>query len=466
MQHEGSGSTTLGLWNLRGQQASTFDLLNVNQLLQASSPPALGSDSAQSHYAVRSFRSGKIWLLAVESGQTESESNLLSTTLETGSWEVLTLSPLLSTALQGVSVALLGSAEHFMTPEGVHSVTISTLDYVKRSRRRRSTSVGRRPSHQRRPSRRSISTSSSVSTTQSASENVEERALTTTKLDETVWESFSGSHVVLASLALINGFFAILHATVTGVIRAPRGAAASNGRKTKGKAGTDVVEAVIGMLDKLQTLFVFGLLVLASWTSALPSPLSKGAKKSSWLPFLGKREIQAGHKGDSDCMDGKTLKKVRLRPVDAVSTLRRCLASRTIDPLRECTISIAEPQPHSTASPEPPTPVTPTPEPSNPDVVVSALIDMAAKISFLVLCPGTGSIKACTIDRTMYDCASTPWIQLEPIALGDGSAQVCNSDSCAIRVEVDMKAWVETQDETYVQSLSAPVSLSLRISAS
>ncbi len=87
----------------------------------------------------------------------------LTASLTEGSWDVLTVSPLLTTLVQGVSIALLGSNEHFMTPEGITSITISTVYPVKKSRKRRTASKTHRPAHHRSRSSRSSSTLSDAS---------------------------------------------------------------------------------------------------------------------------------------------------------------------------------------------------------------------------------------------------------------------------------------------------------------
>ncbi|KAJ1030300.1 hypothetical protein NDA16_001210 [Ustilago loliicola] len=436
VQHEKIGSATLGLWNLRGSQANSFDLVDMSQIL-----------AQPGHCAVKSFRTGKIWLLSNDT----SHGSTLSTVLKEGSWEVLALSPLLSTSVEGVHVAMLGSKEHFMTPNGIHSITISTSNPAKVARRRRSASKSHRPSHHRRRSSRSstYSFSSAASAT--------ETELTTTRNNvDTLVQQTNGSQAVLLSLALINGLFAMLH----GLVRSPQRTSA----RTKKAQRADVLDTVISMLDKIQTLMVFGLLIVASWTSIIPVPNAKDGK--TWLPAWGKKQIS-----DSN-VDDQTLKRVRLRPADAVATLKKCLTARTISPLRKFPISIAEPQaPTTTSSPEIQVkPRLASPEPvvtSKSDVVFTSVIDMAAKIGFLVICPAQACIKTCIIDRTVYDCALTPWITVTPIEIEVGSASLqAKEDGGAFKLEVDMKAWLASQDETYVQSLSAPVSVSIRISAS
>ncbi|KAJ1031699.1 hypothetical protein NDA13_002089 [Ustilago tritici] len=195
-QHEKTGSATLGLWNLRGGQASSFDSHHVSQIL-----PEPG------HCVVISFRTGKLWLLA-----NSTEHSMLSTVLEAGSWEVLKFSPLLNTSVDGVHVAMIGSTEHFMTPEGIHSITISTSNPAREVRRRRS---ARRPSHHRSHSSRSGTYSNS-----SVGDSTETALTTTTtaatKVD-TLMQQANGSQAVLLSLVLINGLFAALY----GVIRSP-----------------------------------------------------------------------------------------------------------------------------------------------------------------------------------------------------------------------------------------------------
>lgn len=438
VQHEKTGSATLGLWNLRGRQARSFDLLDTSRVV-----------SQPSHYAVKSFRTGKVWVL-----NNDTNDSTLSTVLDEGSWEVLTLSPLLSTSVEGVHVAMLGSTEHFMTPVGIQSVTISVSNPAKEARRRRSASKPRRPSHHRSRSFRS----STYSISSSAS--ITETALTTTPGTtgvDTLVQQTNGSQAVLLSLALINGLFAMLH----GLIRSPR----CTTTKTKKAQRPDILDTVISMLDKIQTLMVFGLLIVASWTSIIPASSAKDGK--TWLPALGKKQIS-----DSN-VDDQTLKRVRLRPADVVATLKKCLTARTITPLREFPISIAaEPRsPTTTSSPLPEVePKVTTSDPviaSQPDVVITSIIDMAATVGFLIICPTQACIKACTIDRTVYDCTSTPWITVTPIEIEAGSATLrAKEDGAAFKLEVDMKAWLASQDETYVQSLSEPVSVSVRISAS
>lgn len=435
-QHEKTGSATLGLWNLRGGQASSFDSLHVSQIL-----PKPG------HCVVISFRTGKLWLLA-----NSTEHSMLSTVLEAGSWEVLKFSPLLNTSVEGVHVAMLGSTEHFMTPEGIHSITISTSNPAREVRRRRS---ARRPSHHRsRSSRSSTYSNSSVG-------DSTETALTTTttaatKVD-TLMQQANGSQAVLLSLALINSLFAALY----GVIR-------SSQRTTVGKSKRlprpDILDAVISMLDKIQTLMVFGLLIVASWTSIIPVSSGKEGG-NTWLLAWGKKQIS-----ESD-FDDQTLKRVRLRPADAVATLKRCLASRTITPLREFPISIEEPRSPINPSPSSTVQAKPrviTSEPmviAKPDVIFISTIDMAAKIAFLVICPAQSCIKSCTIDRVQYDCSATPWITISAVEIEQGSAKSQrNEDGGAFKLEVDMNLWLESQDETFVQSLSAPVSVSVRVS--
>ncbi|SPO20060.1 uncharacterized protein UTRI_00454_B [Ustilago trichophora] len=469
VQHESTGSATLGLWNLRANRAGSFDLLDLKQMIPERTEAIQKHDPLPTQYAVRSFRTGKVWVLPTEAGQKGWDDGVLSATLEAGSWEVLTMSPLLSTAVAGVRVALLGSSEHFMTPKGVHSFSILVSAPLKDNRRRRSASKSRRPSQQHRcRSTRSVSTSSIASTaTETCSTHSTETALTTTttsSLDSFVRESCSGSRVVLVSLAMINGFFALLHATVSGVVSTPSHAC----RKSKRTARVNMVDSIIGVLDTLQTLFVFGLLVLASWTSVLPHSHSSKrgcSKKTSWLPFLRTNQIQEEANADEICMDDAIHKSIRLRPADAVSTLKRCLASRTIVPLREFPTSIANPiQPASnTSNPTSPIIENPTP-PQTPDVVATTHINMATKIHFLVLCPQIDCIKTCTIDRTTFDCATTPWITIHPIQIQPSApSQNDNAEGRAFTVQVDMKIWVENQDETYRQSLCGPVGLSLRI---
>ncbi|SPC65438.1 uncharacterized protein UHOD_00578 [Ustilago sp. UG-2017b] len=397
--------------------------------------------------SVISFRTGKLWLLA-----NSTEHSMLSTVLEAGSWEVLKFSPLLNTSVDGVHVAMLGSTEHFMTPEGIHSITISTSNPAREVRRRRS---ARRPSHHRsRSSRSSTYSNSSVG-------DSTETALTTTttaatKVD-TLMQQANGSQAVLLSLALINGLFAALY----GVIRSPQ-------RTTVGKSKIlpqpDILDAVISMLDKIQTLMVFGLLIVASWTSIIPVS-SRKEGGNTWLPAWGKKQIS-----ESD-FDDQTLKRVRLRPADAVATLKRCLASRTITPLREFPISIEEPRSPITPSPSSTVQAKPrviTSEPmviAKPDVIFISTIDMAAKIAFFVICPAQSCIKSCTIDRVQYDCSATPWITISAVEIEQGSAKSQrNEDGGAFKLEVDMNLWLESQDETFVQSLSAPVSVSVRVS--
>ncbi|EST09992.1 Glycosyl hydrolases 36 [Kalmanozyma brasiliensis GHG001] len=463
VQHEITSCATLGLWNLRGGDAATFDVLDVKQMLNKQGNVDQVSSLLYSQYAVRSFRSGKISLLSNEPSHDGQTNRLLNVSLAAGSWEVLTISPLLTTMIEGVRVAVLGSTEHFMTPGGVHAVSVVASYPDKESRRRSYLSHTRKPSHHRRRSTRSISSESASLLTAAAAANKDERALTKSSADKLMQRSDPAAQAVILSLALINGLFALLQSTMTGVVPGSRkGKGSIVPRKT---AGVDVVDTVIGMLDKLQTLFVFGLLVLASWTLTLPEASSK---RKSWLPFLDTKQIRATEESERLRPDDKTLRRVRLRPADAVATLKRCLESRTMMPLRQVPISMADPQPN--AAPSAPLPLSPLPETpltasvaTTPDVVVSMLIDMAVKMSFLVLCSSRESIKTCRIERTRYDCASTPWIKIEEVELEEGSST--QDGSKAFRVEVDLKAWKQNQDETYVQTLSAPVSLSLRISS-
>lgn len=102
---------------------------------------------------------------------------------------------------------------------------------------------------------------------------------------------------------------------------------------------------------------------------------------------------------------------------------------------------------------------------AKPDVIFISTIDMAAKIAFLVICPAQSCIKSCTIDRVQYDCSATPWITISAVEIEQGSAKSQrNEDGGAFKLEVDMNLWLESQDETFVQSLSAPVSVSVRVS--
>ncbi|CDU23988.1 uncharacterized protein SPSC_02617 [Sporisorium scitamineum] len=456
VQHEGSASATVGLWNLRAS-AETFDMLRLKQMLNKQDNFDQVTSSLYTYYAVRSFRSGNIWLLTSEADQ---EGALLSALLPAGSWEVLTVSPMLTTMVEGVSVALLGATEHFMTPGGVQAVAIATAYPDKESRRRSYLSQSRKLAHQRHRSSRSTSSGSVTSTAAAMSASKDVSALTTVAVDSLMQRSDGGARAVLLSLALVNGFFAILHTTITGAIRVP---GKGKGSMVKGKTPRiDIVDTMIGMLDRLQTLLVFGLLVLASWTSTLPSTSVKGEPKLSWLPFIDSKQNQKGAGNDRVCLDDQALRRVRLRPADAVATPKRCLTARTMVPLRECPISLTDLQPGSPSlklqSPLPDTPRTPF----IPDVVCTALVDMAAKITFLVLCPTRESIKTCKIDRTRYDPTSTPWIRIEPVQVEQGSVRMGQNAFC---VEVDMKAWKENQDETVVQTLSVPVSVSLRIAA-
>ncbi|KAJ9476784.1 Raffinose synthase protein [Pseudozyma hubeiensis] len=454
VQHESIASATVGFWNLRANHAETFDVVDLDQMLDKVDSIDQVSSSLFTYYAVRSFRSGKTWLLTSDQAR---EKRSLGVNLAADSWEVLTIAPMLTTMVEGVRVAFLGSTEHFMTPEGVRSVTIATLNPDKEGRRRSYLAHSRRPSHHRRRSTRSISTDGSLASIDLNSTQKDESALTITAVDSLMQRSDGGAKAVILSLALVNGLFAILHTTITGVIRVPSKGKGSIGRR--GGARVDVVDTMVGMLDKLQTLFVFGLLVLASWTSTLPKASTNGGKRASWLSYLDRRQIQQSEPG----LDGKTLRRVRLRPADAVATLKRCLTSRTIVPLRDCPISLTEPHLSPSKlmplSPRVETPRTATTS-TTTDVVVTALVDMAAKISFLVLCADRDSIKTCKIDRSRYGCASTPWIRIEKVELESGSVKM---DGKAFKVEVDMRAWKENQDVTFLQSLSGPVSVSLRI---
>ncbi len=94
-------------------------------------------------------------------------------------------------------------------------------------------------------------------------------------------KSLAGSRAVLLSLALINGFFAVLHATVTGVVKHPGTKQAAMRKRDKKAARVDVVDAMVSMIDRLQTLVVFGLLIFASWASIVPAAQTKGGAKSS-----------------------------------------------------------------------------------------------------------------------------------------------------------------------------------------
>ncbi|GAC95518.1 raffinose synthase protein [Pseudozyma hubeiensis SY62] len=457
VQHEGIASATVGFWNLRADHAETFDVVDLDQMLDKVDSNDQLSGSLFTYYAVRSFRSGKIWLLTSDQSQ---GGRLLGVNLAADSWEVLTIAPMLTTMVEGVRVAFLGSSEHFMTPEGVRSITIATLNPDKESRRRSYLSHSRRPSHHRRRSTRSISTDGSLAFIDLNNATKDESSLTVTAVDNLMQRSDGGAKAVILSLALINGLFAFLHTTITGVVRVPNKGKGSIGRR--GTAGVDIVDTMVGMLDKLQTLFVFGLLVLASWTSTLPKASTNGGKRASWLSYLDRRQIPEGEPG----LDGKTLRRVRLRPADAVATLKRCLTSRTIVPLRDCPISLTEPHLSPSKlkplSPRVETPRTATTS-TTTDVVVTALVDVAAKISFLVLCADRDSIKTCKIDRSRYECASTPWIRIEEVFVEGGSVKM---EGKALSVEVDMRAWKENQDVTFLQSLSGPVSVALRISGS
>ncbi|SJX60436.1 uncharacterized protein SRS1_11732 [Sporisorium reilianum f. sp. reilianum] len=452
VQHESTASATVGLWNLRAS-AETFDVQHVKQMLNKHDEVDRVANSLYTYYAVRSFRSGKIWLMTSEAEE-QQEGASLGVKLPAGSWEVLTVSPLLTAMVEGVSVALLGATEHFMTPGAVPVVSIATAYPDKEGRRRSYLSQSRRPSHQRRRSTRSTSTSSLSPSIAAADAKQNEAALTTVAVDSLMQRSDGGARAVLLSLALVNGFFAVLQTTITGVSRAP---GTGRGSMVRGRTPrVDIVDTVIGMLDKLQTLFVFGLLVLASWTSTLPSTSVKGVPKLSWLPFLDAKQTRHAEQVG---LDDPTLRRVRLRPADVVATLKRCLTARTMVPLRECPISITHPPP---SSPTPQSPLPDTPRtPTTPDVVFTALVDVAARLSFLVLCPTRDAIKTCKIDRTRYDTASTPWIRVEPVQL-QGSVEAGKN---AFRVEIDLEAWRDNQDETLVQTLSAPVSVSLGISS-
>jgi hypothetical protein len=211
---------------------------------------------------------------------------------------------------------------------------------------------------------------------------------------------------------------------------------------------------MLGLIDQLQTLVVFGVLILASWTFILPTERTAGAAKS-WLPWRNSQD------GDQR-VDDNALKRVRLSPHDAVTTLKRCLTSRTMAPLREMPVAITEPRPTS------PSPRSPSSRrysrQSSSDVIFSCLVDAATIIDFLVLCEGQDKIKECTIDRIKYDCTATPWISISPIDLEEGSEPWGDKHS-AWRVEVDMQAWLEHQDVTYVQTVAAPVRVALRIAA-
>ncbi|TKY90604.1 hypothetical protein EX895_000602 [Sporisorium graminicola] len=454
VQHESTASATVGLWNLRGS-AETFDVLQPKQMLSRQDEVEQVASSLHTYYAVRSFRSGQIWLLASGADQEGRESGSLGATLPAGSWEVLTVSPLRKTMVQGVSVALLGATEYFMTPGAVQAVTIATAYPHKESRRRSDFSHFRRPSHQRHrsncsSSNISISSRSRSPTTMAIQAKQTESALTTVAVESLMQRSDAGARAVLLSLALVNGFFAILQTMITGAMRVP---GKGNGSVAKAKTpGADIADTMIGMLDKLQTLFVFGLLVLASWTCTLPRASAPSGPKPSWRRFLNAKQTLWGDASDAAYFDDATLRKVRLRPADAVSTLKRCLTARTMLPLRSCPISLADPQPSSPSTPQSP----------RPDVVVTALVDIAAKISFLVLCPTRDAIKTCKIDRTRYDTAATPWIRVEPVQLEAGSAQ--DVGKTAFCVEINLQAYKASQDESVVQTLSAPVSVSLRIS--
>ncbi|GAC73605.1 hypothetical protein PANT_9d00179 [Moesziomyces antarcticus T-34] len=431
--HETARSATLGLWNLRGAGASTFDVLDIEQLLQMH----------DQQVAVRSFRSGKTWLLSRQSS--EENSGLLSATIEAGSWEVLTVAPVHVVPATNVGVAVLGSTQHFMTPEGVSLVTISASGSTDEGLKKRRSSVSRRPSHQRRHSTRSTSTCDD-----SASETSLIAHCPTNKL---VQEVPSDSRAVLLSLALINGFFAMMQGAVNGATRTPRTAVGLPRQKSKG-GRVDVVDAMLGLIDQLQTLVVFGVLILASWTFILPTD-RKGDATKSWLPWRNTKEGDHG-------VDGKALKRVRLAPHDAVATLKRCLATRTMAPLHEMPVAITQPEP------TPPSARSPLSRrfsrQSSSDVVFSCLVDAATTIGFLVLCEGKDKIKECTIDRIKYDCTATPWISISPTGLEEGS-QPWSDKHSAWRVEVDMQAWMEHQDVTYVQTIAAPVRVALRIAA-
>ncbi|SNX81692.1 uncharacterized protein MEPE_00397 [Melanopsichium pennsylvanicum] len=407
VHHEQTGAATLGLWNLRGGQAQTFDVLDIRQILERRSNIVSVHGALHEYYAVKSFRSGSICLLATAANENEPLSNMLGATLEAGLWEVLTISPLLTTTVKGVSAALLGSIEHFMTQGGVQSVSISLSYPEEEGRRNRLAHKSRRPPHHRQRSTRSTSTYSDGSIANSTGEKTSKTALTSTTLDNFAQQSFSGSSTVLVSLALVDGFFAILHGAVTGMSHASRSAQeASEGKRA---ARVDLVNTIIGVLDKLQTLIVFVLLVLASWTSALPNAVPKNGSKASWLEFFPMKRVQ-GDDSDRIRMDDKELENVRLRPADAVETLRRCLASRTTVPLQECPISISNDKLVGTPpNSVPQSPVSKIPAiTTKPDVVLSCRIDVAAKISFLVICPSAESIQSCSIERRKYECGKTP----------------------------------------------------------
>ncbi|KAI3487638.1 hypothetical protein L1887_48419 [Cichorium endivia] len=431
--HETTRSATLGLWNLRGAGASTFDVLDIAQFLQMHDQLV----------AVRSFRSGKTWLLPGR--YLEENSGLLSAALEAGTWEVLTVAPVQMVPSTSVGVAMLGSNKHFMTPEGVSLVTISASSSMDEGLKKRRSSVSRRPSHQRRHSTRSVSTCGD-----SASET---SLVAQSATDRLVQDVPSDSRAVLLSLALINGFFALMQGAVTGATGSPRAVAGRPRPKSK-RGRVDVVDTMLGLIDQLQTLVVFGVLILASWTFILPTERTAGAAKS-WLPWRNSQD------GDQR-VDDNALKRVRLSPHDAVTTLKRCLTSRTMAPLREMPVAITEPKPTA------PSPRSPSsrryPRQSSSGVVFSCLVDAATTIDFLVLCEGQDKIKECTIDRIKYDCTATPWILISPIDLEEGSEPWSDKHS-AWRVEVDMQAWMEHQDVTYVQTVAAPVRVALRIAA-
>lgn len=284
VHHENIGSATVGLWNLRGGDANTFDLLDIEELQSAK---LLGSGKGR--YAVTSFRTGKYILLDTERSDRQTCKGVLSATLENGSWEVLTVSPLFSTSVEGISVAMLGATDRFMAPNGIHAVSITTAYHV--------------------------------------------------------------------------------------------------------------------------------------------------------------REVKS-HSPSADTPRRRT------------SSLRDCFAS--IGQPWSTTFS------HQLKQPQPDSSVSKLAETLTPAVIATSLIDIAAKVSFLIVCPRASSIETCTVDQTSYNCASTPWITLEPISIEDSSASVDQQDEfvTAFRLVVDMKAWVENLEETVRQTLSGPVSVSIRISPS
>lgn len=464
VRHESTSSATIGVWNLRANHAESFDVLDLTQLFSMQADNGLVSSQLYTYYAVRSFRSGKVCLLTSDKCQEAEVSHSLPVTLASGSWDVLSISPLLTTMVQGVSIAFLGATEHFMAPKAVHAVTIAALDPDKdrkrQGRRRSYQSQSPRSSHQQNRWSRSISTDRSLASMDIDVASKDESSLVESAVDTLMHRSDGGARVLVVSLALINGVFATLHTMIMGMIQTCGQSKRSVGESRNPRA--KLVDAMIGMLDKLQTLFVFALLVLASWTSILAHARAESAKKTSWLPFLETTRKEQ----NNERLDGKALQTVRLQPIDAMATLKRCVISRTMAPLRDCHVSLTKSplvSPKPSLQPLPETPRSATIRTTaKPDVVVTALVDIAAKISLLVVCSSPDSIKTCKIDRTRYDCASTPWILIEQVHLEHCLGHVGKSAFC---VQVDMKAWKGDQDETFLQTLSAPVSVSLFVSA-